>query len=161
MPVLAIVMAVVTMTPFFVGLVLVMPVLGVTIIMVAANELLLVVFAAEMVIVAAVFVVMQVRLRLVDHYFMAVIKVEIMIAGGQFMGKDPAAFALIHELVVRNIIVRLNIGNIVIFHMIVTCRAPRRLNTNVDGKLDLCLNGMGKSDADEDGACQEKLFHTF
>ena len=157
----AVMVAIVVMAPFFVCFVLVVPVLLVAIIVADANDFLLIVFAAEAVIIPAMLIVVQVGLRFVDDYLMSVVEIEVMIAAGQVVGEDPAAFPLIDELMVGNIVVSLDVGDVIVFDMIVACRAPGGLDTNVDGKLDLRLCRVGEGDAEKYGACQKVLFHTF
>ena len=157
--VVAIVMA--AMAPFFVCFVLVVPVFLIAIVAVAADNFLLVVLAAEAVIIPAMIVVVQVGLRVVDDYLMTVIEIEVAVAGGQFVGEDPTAFALIDELMIGDIIIGLDVGDVIVFDMIIARGAPGGLDTNVDGKMDLRLCRVGESDAAEDSACQEQFFHTF
>jgi len=136
------------MAPAFVGFVLVVPVFLIAILPAAADEVLLIVFAAEVIVIPAVFVVVQVGLRLVDDYLMAVIDVEVPVAGRHFAGEDPAAFALIDELVIGDIIIALYVGNIIVFHVVIASGAPGWLNADVDGKMDLCAGGVDKSCAE-------------
>ncbi|GGA97073.1 hypothetical protein GCM10011511_20490 [Puia dinghuensis] len=133
MTIVAVVVAIIVVAPFFVGFVLVVPVILITIVMVVADDLLLIVFAAEMIIIAAMFVIVQVRLRLVADYLVAVIEVVAPILGRQLAGECPVPFPLIDELMIGNIIITLDVGNIIIFHMIVACGAPGRLGADVDG----------------------------
>jgi hypothetical protein len=108
-----------------------------------------------------VFLVVEVGFWFVDDYLMTVIEVEVMVAGGQVLGEDPAAFALIDELVIGDIVVGLDVGDVVILYMVIPRGTPGGLNADVDGKFDLCLRGSGEGEADQDGACQKVLFHTF
>jgi hypothetical protein len=158
---LSVVVAVVVVAPFFVCFVLVVPVLLIAIVMADANDFLLVVFAAEAVVISAVVVVVQVWLRVVDDYLMAVVEIVIMIAGRQFPGEDPVAFALVDKLVVGYIIIALDVRDVVVFYVIIARGAPGGLDTNVDGKLDLRLCRVGESDTAANRACQEQFFHTF
>ena len=159
--ILSVMVPIVMVPPLFVRLMLVMPVFGIAIFMVCANEFLLIMLATEMIVIAAMFIIMQVRLRLVNDYLVTVIDVEIAVAGRHVAREYPPAFALIDKLMVGNIIITLHVGNIVIFDMVIPGGAPGRLNANVDGKMDLCLDWVGEGDAEEDGACQDELFHTF
>ena len=126
--------------PFFIRLMLVMPVVPVPFIMAIPDELLPAgSFSPEMVIIPAVLVKVQVRLGFIHHYFVGVIEIEIMITGGQLMRKGPMPSVEVNKLMVRYIVIRLNIRNIIIFHMIVTGWSPGRLNAEIDGKADLCV----------------------
>jgi hypothetical protein len=159
--ILSVVVAVIVVTPAFVGFVLVVPVFLIAIFMVVADEILVVAFTAEVIIVATMFVVVHPGLRFIYDYLVAVVDIEIAVAGRHLTGVNPTILALIDELMIGNIVVTVHIGNIIIFHMIIACRTPGRLNADVDGEMNLSLCGIGEGDADEDGACQEKLFHTF
>jgi hypothetical protein len=133
----------------------------IAVVVAGADELLVVVFAAEVVVHPLVVGEVEVRLRLVDDYLMAVIQVEVTITGGQIVGEDPTATALVNELVVGNIIISLDVGDVIVLCVVVARGAPGRLNADVDGKMDLCLRGIGNGETDQDGACQKEIFHTF
>lgn len=158
---ISVVAPVVMVAPFFVCFMLVVPVFLIAVVVAAADEFLVVAFATEVVIIAAVLVEMQVRLRIVDDYLVTVIEIEVMVAGGQLAGEDPTAFTLVDELMIGDVVVRLDVRDVIVFDVIVTRGAPGGLNADVDGEMNLGLCGVGKDDANEDGACQEKLFHTF
>ena len=124
-------------SPLFVCLVLVMPMLLVAILMVVADEFLARRVPTEMIVVPAVLVKMQIRLWLVDDYFPAMIEIKIIIAGRQFVREGPVAAIEINKLVVGYIVIRLNVRNVIIFHVVVTSGPPGWLNTNVYRKIDL------------------------
>jgi hypothetical protein len=68
-------------SPFFVRLMLIVPMVPVPVVMAIPDELLAGRLSPEMIEVSAVFVKMQVWLGFVDHLFMAMIEIEIMVAG--------------------------------------------------------------------------------
>jgi hypothetical protein len=136
-------------------------VIVIPVVVVVADELLVIALPAEVIVHAPMIREVQIGPGFVDDYLVAVIKIITLVPGRQVVGKDPAPAVLVDELVVRNIIITLDIGDIVIIHVIVAGRAPGGLNTDVDGDLNLCLNGSGKGEADQGGACQEVLFHEF
>jgi len=131
-------------SPFFIGLVLIMPMVSVPVFMIIADELLSMRLAAEMVIIPAMFVKMQISLRFVDHYFVTMIQVIIAIVGRQFIGKCPVTVVQINKLVRRDIIIALNIRNIIIFHVVIAGGPPGRLCTNIYRNADLRLRGDGQ-----------------
>lgn len=71
-----------TVAPFFVGFVLVMPMVTIAVVAAVADKFLAGRGAAEMIVVAAMLVEVKVGLRVVDHYFPAMIKIEVIVAGG-------------------------------------------------------------------------------
>jgi hypothetical protein len=131
--------------PFFIGFMLIVIMPLVPVIMVIPDKFLARRRATEMIVIPAVLIIMQIRLRLVHDDLMAMIKIEVVIAGRQLMRKRPMAPVQVDEFMRRNIIVRLDIGNIIIFHMIIPGRSPGWLVADVDGKLDLSLCRMRKS----------------
>ena len=133
-----------TVAPFFVGFVLVVPVFLVAAIVAGADKFLPIAFAAEMVVHFAMFVEVQVRLGLVDDYLMTVIEIEVPVTGGQVAGEDPAAFALMDELMIGYIVVRLDVGDIIIIDMIIAGGPPGWLDADVDGEMDLGLRRVAK-----------------
>lgn len=159
--VMAAVIAIVVVAPFFVCFVLVVPMVGVTVVMAGADVLLMIAFAAEMVVLPAVFIEVQVGLRFVDDYLVTVIEIEIPVTGRQVAGEDPAAFALINELVIGNIVVRLDVGDVVVLDVVVTSGTPGGLDTDVNGHMDLRVSWVGEGETGKDGACQKEIFHTF
>jgi hypothetical protein len=118
-------------SPLFVCLVLVMPMLLVAVVMAVADEFLARRVSAEMIIVPAVLIKMKIRLWLVDDYFPGMIEIEIIIAGRQFVRKGPMTAVEINELMVGYIVIRLNVRNVIIFHVIVPSGTPGWLDTNV------------------------------
>jgi hypothetical protein len=120
-----------------------------------------VVFAAKMVVRFAMFVEMQVGLRFVNDYLMAVVEVEIAVTGRKFVGESPAVLIQVNKLVIRDIIIALDVGDVVIVDVIVAGGPPGGLDADVDGKMDLGACRVGEGDAAENGPCQEKIFHTF
>jgi hypothetical protein len=75
--------------PFFVGFMLIMPMIPVSLIMAVPDELLARPLSAEMIKAPSVFVKTQISLRLIYHLFMTVIKIKIAIARRHFMRKCP------------------------------------------------------------------------
>src|SRR5437868_5670538 len=106
----------------------VVPVIMIAIVMAGADEFLAIAFAAEVVVHAAVIRIMQIGPRFVDDYLVTVIKIEVMIAGRQFVGEDPTVAALVDKLVVRDVVVRFNVGNVIVVDMIVAGRSPGGLS---------------------------------
>jgi hypothetical protein len=127
-----------SVTPFFIGFMLVMPMIPVTVIMTVPDELLVGRLSAEMIKLPPVFVKMEISLWLIYYLFMTMVKIKIMITGRQFMGKCPMAPVQINKLMIGYIIIGLYIRNIIIFHMIIPRRPPGRLSPDVYGKLKLC-----------------------
>jgi hypothetical protein len=125
-------------TPFFIGFMLVMPMIPVSVIMTVPDELLIRRLSAEMIKVPSVFVETQISLWLIYHLFVTVIKVKIAITGRQLTGKCPMAPVKIDKLMIGYIIIGLYVRNIIIFYMIIPRRPPGRLRPNVYGKLNLC-----------------------
>jgi hypothetical protein len=78
-------------TPLFIGFMLIMPMIPVSIVMTVPDELLAGRLSTEMIKVPPVFVEMQISLWLIYYLFMTVIKIKIMIAGRQLMRKCPMA----------------------------------------------------------------------
>jgi len=157
----AVVIAVVVVAPFFIGFMLVMPVVGIAIVMAVADVLLVVAFTAEMIIAATMLVEVQVGLRFVHDYLVTVVEIEVAVAGGEVTGENPAAFTLIDELVIGNIVVRLDVRDVVVVDMIGTRGTPGGLDANVNRYMYLRVSRVGDGEADEDGACQKEIFHTF
>src|SRR5882757_2250255 len=87
-------------SPLFVCLVLIMPMLVVALVPTVADEFLARRVSAEMIVVPAVLVIMKIRLWVVDDYFPGMIEIEIIIAGRQFVRKGPMAAVEINELMV-------------------------------------------------------------
>jgi hypothetical protein len=67
---------IIVMPPFFIGLMLIMPMVSVTIFMTVPDENLLFRISFVLSILCPVFIKMQVRLRLVHHHLMAVVQVK-------------------------------------------------------------------------------------
>jgi hypothetical protein len=128
--------------PFFVCLMLVVPVVLVSVLVVIPDEILAMIFPPEVIVVSAVVVEMQVRLGFVHHHFVGMVEIKIIVTWRQFMRKCPVPSVKINKLVGRHIIIGLYVRNIIIFHMIVSCWSPGRLFTDVDRKTDLCLRGV-------------------
>jgi hypothetical protein len=124
--------------PFFPGFMLVVPMVPVSVIMTVPDKFLLRRLATEMVVVPAMLIIVQIRLRVIHHHFMTVIKIEIVITRRQFMRKCPMTPVKIDKLMVRYIVIGLDVRNVVIFYVIIPCRPPGRLGPDVYGKMDLC-----------------------
>jgi hypothetical protein len=150
---------VVVVATVFVVVAAIVEVILIAIVVAGANGFLAIVFAAEVVIHPAMFVEVHVGLGVVDDYFVTVIEIEVVVAGGQVVGEDPTAPALVDELMFGNVVVRFDVREIIILDMIVTGGAPGGLAADVDGKFDLRLCGVDKGDAGKDGGCQEVFFH--
>jgi hypothetical protein len=134
-----------SVSPFFVRLVLIVPMVPVPLVTAVPDKLLARRLSPEMIVGPAVLVKMQVGLRLVHHLFMAMIQIKITVAGGQFMGKCPVSPVQVNELMIRNVIIGLDVGNIIIFHVIVSRGSPGWLYANVDRKMDLGLCAVQQS----------------
>jgi hypothetical protein len=113
-----------SVSPLFVGFMLIMPMVPVSVIMAIPDEFLIRRLAAEMIESGAVLVEMQVGLRFIYHLFVAVIKIKITITGRQFTGKCPMPSVKVNELMVGYVIIRLNVRNIIIFYVVVPGRSP-------------------------------------
>jgi len=127
-----------SVTPLFISFMLIMPMIPVSLIMTVPDELLVRRLTAEMIKVPSVLVEMQISLWLIYHLFMTVIKIKIMITGRQLMRERPVPPVKIDKLMIGHIIIGLYVRNIIIFHMIISCRPPGRLRPNVYGKMNLC-----------------------
>jgi len=73
--------------PFFIGFMLIVIMPLVPVIMVIPDKFLARRRATEMIVIPAVLIIMQIRLRLVHDDLMAMIKIEVVIAGRQLMRK--------------------------------------------------------------------------
>jgi len=141
--------------PVFVSVTaVVMPVVMIPIVIGVADKVLAVAFAAEMVVHPLMIGVMEIGPGLVDDYLMAVIKIEPAIAGRYVIGEDPATSTLVNELVVGDVVIALNVGNVIVIDMIIAGGSPGWLYPDVDGNLDLCACGAGEGNAAKYGACQ-------
>lgn len=131
------------MSPFFIGLMLIMVMPFVPIVMTVADELLPLRVTAEMIVLPPMLLEMQIRLRLIHHDLPTMVEIEMGIGRRKLAGKGPVSTAIeVNEFMGRDIIVALDIGNIIIFHVVVARRAPGRLVADVDGKMDLSLRGV-------------------
>jgi len=131
-----------------------MPMIVVTIVMAAANDLLVIAFAAEMIVHPAMIRVVEVGPGFIDDYLVTVIEIEVAVAGRHVIGENPTTSVLINELVFGDVVVRLDVGNVIILDMIIAGGAPGGLDANVDGKLDLCTCRVGEGNAAKEGASQ-------
>jgi len=131
-------------SPLFIGLMLIMPVVPVPVLTAVPDKHLTMRVSTEMVELLPMLVITQISLGLVDHFFMAVVKIKIAIAGRQLMGERPVTPVQVDELMVGHIIVSLNIRNIIILHVIVANRSPGRLLPDIDryAYLRLCPAGQ-------------------
>jgi len=130
-------------SPLFVGLMLIMIMVSVPVFMTITDELLAMRITAKMFVLPPVLVKMQIGLRLVHYDLPAMVQVETRIGRGKLAGKGPVSAAIqVNEFMRRDIIVALDIGNIIIFHVLIARRTPGRLIADVDGKMDLRLSGV-------------------
>jgi len=68
-------------SPFFIGFVLIVPMVPIPIITTLPDKLLPMCISAVLVVIRAMLIIMQIRLRLIHHYFMTMIQIIIMVAG--------------------------------------------------------------------------------
>jgi len=129
--------------PFFIRLVLIMPVVPVPVLTAVPDKHLTMRVPAEMIELRPVLIKTQISLRLVDHLFMAMVKIEIAVARRQIMREGPVTPVQVDELVVGNIVISLNIRNIIILHMIISNRTPGRLLPDIDRYTYLRLRLTG------------------
>jgi hypothetical protein len=125
--------------PLFVGFMLVVPVIPVSLVMTIPDELLARPLSAETIELPAVFVEMQVGLRFIHHLFVTVIKIKITVTGRQFTGICPMPPVKINKLMIRYVIISLDIRNIIIFHVVIPGWSPGRLRSDVYRNPDLRL----------------------
>ena len=78
-----------TVTPFFIGLMLIMIMPFVPVVMAIPDKFLTMLIAPEMIIIPAMLVIMQIRLRLIHHDLAAMIKIEIIVVRRQLARKTP------------------------------------------------------------------------
>ena len=112
-------------SPFFIGFMLVVPVIAVTFFMVVANKFLAVSDTPEMIKRFFVFGIMKIGLRFIYHFLMTMVKIKPPVLWRQFVRKCPMTTVHINKLVRRYIIITLDAGNIVIFYMIIARWSPR------------------------------------
>ena len=118
--------------PLLIGLVLIMPVVPVPVLMAVLYKHLPMRISAEMIISCAMLLKMQIRLRVIDHLFVTMVKIEIAIMRRELMREGPVSPVQIDELMVGNIIIRLNVRDIIVLHVIITDRPPGWLLSDVD-----------------------------
>jgi hypothetical protein len=141
-------------SPLFVCLVLIMPMLLVAVVMAVADEFLTRRGSAEMIVVPTMLVKMKIGLWFVNYYFPAMVEVKIIIAGRQFMREGPVTAVEINELMVGHVVICLNVRNVIIFYVIVPSRSPGWLNTNVYRKIDLCACRIQEGRCCQDSSCK-------
>ena len=129
--------------PLFIRLVLIMPVVPVPVLTAVPDKHLTMRVPAETIECRPVLIEMQISLRLVDHLFMAMVKIEIAVARRQIMREGPVTPVQVDELMVGNIVISLNIRNIIILHMIISNRTPGRLLPDIDRYTYLRLRLTG------------------
>jgi hypothetical protein len=118
--------------PFLIRLVLVMPVVPVAVLPAVPDKHLPMRISTKMIVCRAMLVKMKIWLRLIHHFFVTMVKIEIVIAGRKFMREGPVPPVQVDELMVRNIIVCLNVRDIIVFHVIISNRTPGWLLSDID-----------------------------
>jgi len=131
------------MSPLLISLMLIMPVVPVPVLTAVPDKHLPMRISAEMIISRAMLLKMQIRLRLIKHLFVRMVKIEIAISGRELMREGPVTPAQIDELMVGNIIISLNIRDIIVLHVIISHRPPGRLLSDIDRQADLGLRLTG------------------
>jgi hypothetical protein len=130
-------------SPFFVGLMLVMVMPFIPFFLAFTDESLSMGVTAEVIVLPPVLVIMEIGLRLIHHDLPAMVQVEMRIGGRKSAGKGPVPPAVeIDEFMRGDIVITLDVGDIIIFHVIIPRRTPGRLIADVDGKMDLGLRGV-------------------
>jgi len=67
---------------------------------------------------------MQIWTGLIDNNFVPMVKVVIAVSRRQRGSKNPAIAPEVHELVLGNIIININVREIIIINIVVTSRSP-------------------------------------
>lgn len=99
------------------------PVIGITYIAAVTNNY-LVMTAAVSVIMIAIIRVAHPWVRLVYHHFVTIVNIIITIPYGQIPAVYPNIIFIVHIAVGGHIIIGINIGHVIVIHMIVTYRPP-------------------------------------
>ena len=81
-------------SPFFIGLVLIVVMPFVPAVMTLVDEPLTLRIAAEMIILSPMFFIVQIGLRLIHHYFAAMVQIEMRISRRKLARKDPVSSAI-------------------------------------------------------------------
>jgi hypothetical protein len=137
--ILALVFAVVMVTIFLICFILIMPMVSVPVIFVTPDKFLAIrsmspVFS----IFCPVYIIMQIRTRVIQNYFTAMIKIEIWVSRRKIIGKCPTTSSQVNKLMSRNKIITLDIRDIIIIHVIISDGSPGRLIVNIDAEGYLC-----------------------
>jgi hypothetical protein len=115
--------------------------------------------ASVLAVAAFIGVVVAVRLAFIDDHFVALVQVIAPQQGGTGSGLDPLAIGQVDILPFRYIIVGFDVGQVIIFYVIVTGRAPLGLVDDID--VDLGAERKTYQGGQKECCPYNSLFHFY